>query len=117
MKARPPLCIVKGSGAVETFVRAHADGLPASVTLIHDLPPRIHNRPVLSQALPSRAWRKALRVLQRREVRSSTGASPGISRSLPAIESRRRNSPDPTEARREESLARRSAERRRPKAE
>jgi len=67
MEARPSLCIVKGSGGVETFVRAHADGLPARVTLIHDLPPRVHNRPVLSPALPGRAWRKALRVLQRRE--------------------------------------------------
>jgi colanic acid/amylovoran biosynthesis glycosyltransferase len=67
MEARPSLCIVKGSGGVETFVRAHADGLPARVTLIHDLPPRIHDRPVLSHALPGRAWRKALRLLQRRE--------------------------------------------------
>ena len=67
MEDRPSLCIVKGSGPVETFVRAHADRLPARVTLIHDLPPRIHDRPVLSHALPSRAWRKALRLLQRRE--------------------------------------------------
>jgi glycosyltransferase involved in cell wall biosynthesis len=67
MEARPSLCIVKGSGSVETFVRAHADGLPARVTLIHDLPPSIRDRPVLSQSVPSRAWRKALRALRRRE--------------------------------------------------
>jgi colanic acid/amylovoran biosynthesis glycosyltransferase len=67
MADRPSLCIIKGSGPVETFVRAHADGLPARVTLIHDLPPQIHGRPVLPQSLPSRACRKALRVLQRRE--------------------------------------------------
>jgi hypothetical protein len=67
MVARPSLCIVKGSGPVETFVRAHADGLPANVTLIHGLQPRLRDRPVLSQSLPSRACRKALRVLQRRE--------------------------------------------------
>jgi colanic acid/amylovoran biosynthesis glycosyltransferase len=67
MVARPSLCIVEGSGPVETFVRAHADGLPANVTLIHDLPPRLRDRPILSQSLPSRACRKALRVLQRRE--------------------------------------------------
>ena len=64
---RPSLCIVKGSGAVETFVRAHAEGLPAEVTLVHDLPPRIRDRPVLSQSLPSRAYRKALRVVQGRK--------------------------------------------------
>jgi glycosyltransferase involved in cell wall biosynthesis len=63
----PSLCIVKASGGVETFVRAHADGLPAKVTLIHDLPPRIDDRPILSQALPSRAFRKAARLIRRRD--------------------------------------------------
>src|SRR5262245_58309814 len=65
--SQPSLCIVKGSGAVEPFVRAHADGLPARVTLIHDLPPRIDDRPILPQSVPSRAYRKALRVVQGRE--------------------------------------------------
>lgn len=60
------LCIVKGSGAVETFIRAHADGLPAKVTLIHELPPRIDDRPILSQAPASRACRKVMRLLRRR---------------------------------------------------
>jgi glycosyltransferase involved in cell wall biosynthesis len=65
--SRPSLCIVKGSGPVETFVRAHAEGLPASVTLIHDLPPRLENRPILSQSALNRAFRKAGRLRRRRE--------------------------------------------------
>jgi len=64
---RPSLCVVKGSGGVETFIRAHVDGLPADVTLIHDLPPRIDGRPILSQARLHRAYRKTLRLLNRRE--------------------------------------------------
>jgi hypothetical protein len=66
-RSQPSLCIVKGSGAVEPFVRAHADGLPAKVTLIHELPPRIEDRPILLQSVPGRACRKALRLLRRRE--------------------------------------------------
>jgi glycosyltransferase involved in cell wall biosynthesis len=66
-QSRPALCIVKGSGSVETFVRAHAEHLPARVTLIHEFPPRIDARPILSQSIPSRAYRKALRLLLRRE--------------------------------------------------
>jgi glycosyltransferase involved in cell wall biosynthesis len=65
--SRPSLCIVKGSGAVETFIRAHADRLPARVTLIHELPPRIDERPILSQSPLSRAYRKAGRLLRGRE--------------------------------------------------
>jgi glycosyltransferase involved in cell wall biosynthesis len=64
---RPSLCVVKGSGDVETFIRAHAEGQPADITLIHDLPPRIDGRPILSQARPSRARRKTLRLLTGRE--------------------------------------------------
>ncbi len=63
---RPSLCIVKGSGGVETFVRAHAEGLPARVTLVQGFPPQIDDRPVLSQSRSSRARRKVLRILQRR---------------------------------------------------
>jgi glycosyltransferase involved in cell wall biosynthesis len=66
-RSKPSVCIVKASGGVETFVRAHADGLPAAVTLIHDLPPRIDDKPVLSQSVVSRACRKAARRLQGRE--------------------------------------------------
>ena len=61
------LCIVKASGPVETFVRAHADGLPGKVTLIHELPPRIGDRPILSQTPASRACRKVVRLLRRRD--------------------------------------------------
>jgi glycosyltransferase involved in cell wall biosynthesis len=66
-RRQPSLCVVKGSGAVETFIRAHAEGLPADVTLIQDLPPQIDGRPILSQARPSRAYRKALRLMTRRD--------------------------------------------------
>jgi colanic acid/amylovoran biosynthesis glycosyltransferase len=64
---RHRLSIVKGSGPVEEFVRAHADGLPARVTLIHGLPPRIADRPILSRSILNRAFRKAGRLLWRRE--------------------------------------------------
>ncbi len=69
---RPAMSIVKGSGGVETFVRAHADHLPASVTLIDGFPPHIDQRPILSQSVVSRAARKAARVLRRREWKWET---------------------------------------------
>jgi glycosyltransferase involved in cell wall biosynthesis len=64
---QPSVAVVKGSGPVETFILAHAQGLPARVTLIHDFPPRSDGRPILSQALLSRAARKVTRTLRRRE--------------------------------------------------
>jgi hypothetical protein len=41
--------------------------VPASITLIHDFPPQIDDRPILSQSIPSGALRKAARLLRRRE--------------------------------------------------
>ncbi|MEJ7616714.1 MAG: glycosyltransferase [Pyrinomonadaceae bacterium] len=66
-QAKSSICVVKGNGPVETFIRAHVVGLPANVTLIHDFPPKIGDQPILSQSLVSRAQRKAGRQLLRRE--------------------------------------------------
>jgi glycosyltransferase involved in cell wall biosynthesis len=64
---QPSVAVVKGSGPVETFILAHAQGLPARVTLIHDLPPRTDGHPILSQTILSRAVRKAMRAVRRRD--------------------------------------------------
>lgn len=66
-QSKPSICIIKGNGPVETFVRAHAEGLPANVTLIHDFPPKIGDQPILSQSLSSRARRKMWRRLMQRQ--------------------------------------------------
>lgn len=66
-QSKPSVCIIKGNGPVETFVQAHAEGLPANVTLIHDFPPKIDGRPIHSQSLASRAQRKAWRRVMRRQ--------------------------------------------------
>lgn len=47
----------------ETFIRAHAELLPGNVTIIEGMPPEVGNRPVLSKALPNRAFRKVWRLL------------------------------------------------------
>ena len=62
----PNLCIVQPNrpSPSETFLRAHAEHLPARVTVVHgDLGvPMIGDRPIRSRAIPCRAWRKALRI-------------------------------------------------------
>ncbi len=49
-----------------TFIRAHVEGLPADVTLVHGDPPHLGDRPLRSQSLAARAWRKASRIALRR---------------------------------------------------
>ena len=46
----------------ETFIRAHAERLPARVTVVHGDPAQIGDEPVLSQSLWPRGWRKVWRV-------------------------------------------------------
>jgi colanic acid/amylovoran biosynthesis glycosyltransferase len=48
----------------ETFLRAHIEQLPFEVSVVAGRPPALHGQPLLSQALPARAWRKGLRVLR-----------------------------------------------------
>jgi glycosyltransferase involved in cell wall biosynthesis len=74
----PKLCIVQPNrpSTSETFLRAHAERLPARVTVIHGGGvPTIGDRPVKSQAIVARACRKAVRIALRRdwkfEVRST----------------------------------------------
>ncbi|MEJ7711475.1 MAG: glycosyltransferase [Pyrinomonadaceae bacterium] len=66
-QSKPSICIIKGSGPVETFVRAHAEGCLPTLLLIHDFPPKIDDRTILSQSLLSRAQRKAGRQLLQRQ--------------------------------------------------
>jgi glycosyltransferase involved in cell wall biosynthesis len=65
-RQRPSLLIVQPNSpsASETFLQAHADHLPARVRVMSGAPPAIDGRPLRSQALVWRAWRKALRVLR-----------------------------------------------------
>src|SRR3990172_7654257 len=59
------LCVVRPNETanIETFIRAHLDGLPAKVSLIEGGFPRINGRPVRLQAIPARACRKMWRSL------------------------------------------------------
>jgi glycosyltransferase involved in cell wall biosynthesis len=61
------VCIVTDwdIGVSETFIRAHVERLPARVTVVHSLVPHVGDRPVLSQSLTSRAYRKIWRLLAR----------------------------------------------------
>lgn len=62
------VCIVQPTvGTVsETFIRAHAECLPASVTVIHGYLLHINGRPILGQSWPQRLVRKCWRWLRRR---------------------------------------------------
>ena len=65
------LCILQPAlnAVSETFIRAHAERLPARVTVAHGLNSGrvcVGEKPVLSQTLPSRALRKLGRMLTRR---------------------------------------------------
>lgn len=64
MSERPPICIVQPhlNLVSETFIRAHAERLPAEVTIVHGMPPGIDGLPVLSQHSLAKAWRKLWRV-------------------------------------------------------
>lgn len=61
------VCVVKSGelGITETFILAHAMRLPANVTLVHGNIPRIEDRPVKSQLLLNKAFRKGWRILRR----------------------------------------------------
>ncbi len=48
----------------ETFLRAHIEQLPFQVSVVAGAPPALGGRPLLSQALAPRAWRKGLRLLR-----------------------------------------------------
>jgi len=66
------LCIVqpKLNLPSETFLRAHAERLPADVTVVHTnggVLPMIGDRTVLSQSFGSRAFRKTQRLIARRD--------------------------------------------------
>lgn len=62
------ICIVQGSldKLSETFLRAQAERLPEPVTVVHGKPPRVGDRPVLSQAAFNQVARKVSRVITRR---------------------------------------------------
>jgi colanic acid/amylovoran biosynthesis glycosyltransferase len=63
MIERLPLCIVQPNRDVvsETFIRAHAERLPARVTVVHGSPARIDGKPVLSEGTFATDWRKVRR--------------------------------------------------------
>lgn len=58
------ICIIQPARDVvsETFIKAHAERLPASVTVIDGVPPQIDGVPLLSQALLARVWRRLRRT-------------------------------------------------------
>ena len=65
MNDRIPICIVQPKMDVvsETFIKAHAERLPARVTVVHGDPVCLDGRPVLSQSMLARDWRKVRRRL------------------------------------------------------
>lgn len=60
------VCIVQPTvGTIsETFIRAHAECLPASVTVIHGSMPHIDGQPIVGQSIPQRLVRKCWRLLR-----------------------------------------------------
>ena len=54
----------------ETFIRAHAERLPAEVVLVHGWRPSVGSRPILS--MPRIAFYKTLRVLTRSGLERET---------------------------------------------
>ena len=60
---RPPICIVQPERDVvsETFIKAHAERLPARVTVVHGTPAQIDGRPVLSDGTLATDWRRLRR--------------------------------------------------------
>jgi colanic acid/amylovoran biosynthesis glycosyltransferase len=69
---RVSLCIVAQYLPVltETFIKQHLEELPAEIVLLHDRPPKINDRPVLS--FPSRVLHKALRIASGRGLERET---------------------------------------------
>jgi colanic acid/amylovoran biosynthesis glycosyltransferase len=62
------VCIVQPDFGVlsETFIRAHAERLPAAVTVVHGYPPQIEGRPLATPSVIRRtvlrAWRRTVRM-------------------------------------------------------
>jgi len=72
------ICIVRSNRWVvsETFIDDHASLLPGQVTVVHGIPlPHIGDQPVLSQSILSRAQRKILRMIGRRQWEWETTAA------------------------------------------
>ncbi len=58
-----PICIVQPEVDLvsETFIRAHAERLPARVTVVHGSPARMGGKPVLSASMLATDWRRVRR--------------------------------------------------------
>lgn len=61
------VCIVQENNPGPTFVRLHAKHLPAKVTVVHGLLPRLGDQCLLSQSISARAARKLWRTITHRE--------------------------------------------------
>ena len=63
------LCIIQPhlGAASETFIAAHAERLPAKVTVVHGWPPQVGAHPVLAQSL----WRRGIRKIYQTAIRGS----------------------------------------------
>lgn len=57
------VCLVTSDRMTETFIQAHASGLPADTVSLEGWPPRLNGRTLLSQSLPRRAVRRLWRGL------------------------------------------------------
>ena len=63
MSGKVPICIVQPELDVvsETFIKAHAERLPACVTVVHGSPARMDGKPVLSASMLATDWRRVRR--------------------------------------------------------
>lgn len=57
------VCLVTTDRMTETFIRAHASGLPAETVTLDGWPPRLNGRALYSQSVPRRAVRRLWRLL------------------------------------------------------
>jgi len=64
MLDRLPICIVQPDRNVvsETFIKAHAERLPARVTVVYGDPPQIDGTPVMPQDPLAKGWRRVRRI-------------------------------------------------------
>jgi colanic acid/amylovoran biosynthesis glycosyltransferase len=71
------LCIVQPNVGItsETFIRAHAERLPAKTTVIHSFPVCANSRPVLGTSLLARGYRKLARFLGSRDYQNEVTLS------------------------------------------
>ena len=77
MREHPRLLIVLPSlpGPSETFLRAHIERLPASVTVVHGGTPHLGDESLISSSLLARAWRLARRRLLGRDYQADVTAA------------------------------------------